>query len=203
MIPNLTLVRFGRWDDVLAADPPPEAWVYNRGIWHYSRGLAQVRKGDLSAAKKEAEALDAIAVDPAMEELILAGGTSEAKNLLAIAQHHLSAEMAAAEGDVAKAEADLRNAVTAQDALVYMEPPPWYMPMRQALGATLLEAGKAEEAAAVYREDLAQHPKNGWSLYGLAQSLEAQGKNAEAALVRAGFAYAWERADIPLQASRF
>jgi hypothetical protein len=85
----------------------------------------------------------------------------------------------------------------------YMEPPPWYFPTRQALGAALLAAGRAGHAETVYRADLEHHPKNGWSLYGLAASLRAQRKSAEAEWAQQGFAAAWARADVDLHASRF
>jgi predicted Zn-dependent protease len=77
------------------------------------------------------------------------------------------------------------------------------MPTRQVLGAMLLDVGRASEAEAVYRKDLADHPKNGWSLYGLSQSLAAQGKKDEAAWATEGFTNAWQRADVKLTASRF
>ena len=84
-----------------------------------------------------------------------------------------------------------------------MEPPPFYFPTRQALGAVLLAADRAADAEAVYRIDLEQHPKNGWSLLGLAQSLEAQGRDADAAWAAQGHRTAWARADVALGTSRF
>jgi hypothetical protein len=84
-----------------------------------------------------------------------------------------------------------------------MEPPRWYYPIRQALGAVLLDAGRAAEAEQVYREDLKNFPENGWSLYGLARALRAQGKSAEAAAVEKKFVEAWKGADVKLTASRF
>ena len=90
-----------------------------------------------------------------------------------------------------------------QDDLRYDEPPDWYFPVRQSLGAVLLSAGRPTEAEAVYREDLQRNPENGWSLYGLCQSLELQGKRKEAAAVEARFKKAWVKADVQLTASRF
>jgi predicted Zn-dependent protease len=84
-----------------------------------------------------------------------------------------------------------------------MEPPPFYFPVRQALGAVLLESGRAAEAEQVYRKDLSQYPKNGWSLYGLARSLEAQGKSDEASWADQGHRNAFAQADVSLEASRF
>ena len=90
-----------------------------------------------------------------------------------------------------------------QDALRYEEPPAWYYPVRQSLGAVLLNAGRATEAEAVYREDLRRNPENGWSLYGLTQSLRAQKKKEEAAAANQRFRKAWAQADVKLTASRF
>jgi pimeloyl-ACP methyl ester carboxylesterase len=88
------------------------------------------------------------------------------------------------------------------DGFPYSEPPVWHQPPRQVLGAILLEAGRAADAERVYREDLARFRENGWSLYGLMQSLSVQGRAAEAAQVRGRFEHAWARADIALASSR-
>ena len=90
-----------------------------------------------------------------------------------------------------------------QDGHWFTEPPPWYFPVRQSLGAALLAGGRPVEAEAVYRDDLERNPGNGWSLFGLAQSLQAQGKTADAAAVEARFRQAWSRSDVTLSASRF
>jgi tetratricopeptide (TPR) repeat protein len=96
-----------------------------------------------------------------------------------------------------------RAAVAAQDALPYTEPPFWYYPTRQSLGKALMAAEQPAEAEAVYREDLKIYPHNGWSMYGLLLSLEAQGKADEAAEVRTMFEHAWSLADVELTSSRF
>ena len=90
-----------------------------------------------------------------------------------------------------------------QDSLPYTEPPPWYFPEREALGDALLRAKRPADAETVYTEQLERTPRNGWSLYGLARSLRAQGRNEEAEQVQDAFAVAWERADVPLAASVF
>ncbi len=202
-VPVLTLARFGRWDAVLGEPRPDPARRYLTGIWHYARGLAYLRTGKADAAQNELAALRQVGADPATAELILAGGVANAAELLAIADAHLAGELAAARGDADEAVVQLELAVARQDALSYMEPPPWYFPTRQALGALLLEAGRADQAEAVHRKDLEQYPSNGWSLFGLAQSLRAQGKDEEAELVERGFAEAWSRADVELVAARF
>ena len=90
-----------------------------------------------------------------------------------------------------------------EDALAYVEPPDWHYPMRQSLGAVLLEAGRPVEAEAVYWDDLRRNRENGWSLFGLIKALEAQGKKDEVAAIQKRFDKAWSAADVKLTASRF
>ena len=202
-IPMLTLARFGRWDAVLGEPAPGAQYVYLRGINHYTRGLAFTRIGDFDMATAELAAAIFASNEERANTLVVAGGTAPAAQLLEIGVAHLEGELAAAQGDYDAAIAALQRAVALQDELVYMEPPPWYFPTRQALGAVMLDAGRAVEAEQVYRKDLDQYPSNGWSLYGLAQSLRAQQRNAEADWVQQGYENAWARADVALTASRF
>ena len=62
------------------------------------------------------------------------------------------------------------------DELEVDEPEPLPFPARHWLGAALLDAGRHADAERVYREDLAQHPHNGWALLGLQLALKGQGK---------------------------
>ncbi len=202
-IPALTLARFGRWDAILGTPRPDPRHRYLNGVWHYTRGLALVRTGRLADARDELGSLRAASREGAAAKLMLAGGTASAQSLLSIAAAHLEGEHHAASGRLGPALASLERAVREQDRLVYMEPPPWYFPTRQALGAVLLDAGRAEEAEAVYRKDLEQYPANGWSLFGLARSLEAQGRSADAQWAETGHRNAFARADVELSASRF
>ncbi|MCP5057751.1 MAG: hypothetical protein GY937_13660 [bacterium] len=201
-IPIFTLARFGKWDAILGEPQPDTVHVYLSAVWHYARGLARVRTGDLAAAEAELAELRAGAALPESEALILAGGTASARALLGIATAHLQGELAAASERHDEAVSALEDAVAQQDALVYMEPPPFYFPVRQALGAVLLEKGRVAEAATTYRRDLELYPSNGWSRFGLATSLRALGDPA-ADDAEAAFLSAWARADVELQASRF
>jgi tetratricopeptide (TPR) repeat protein len=115
----------------------------------------------------------------------------------------LAGELAGARGETEQMITELEAAVAIQDGLHYIEPPAWHFPTRHYLGAALLKLGHFAEAEAVYREDLRQYPLNGWSLFGLAESLKGQGKAAEAAEVQAQFEAAWQYADVKLAASRF
>lgn len=199
--PWFTQARFGQWDAILGNPRPDPARPYLTGIWHYARGLAFLRTEKVAEAKTELAAVDAQAAREESAALILAGGTASAQTLLAIASDHLRGELAHAEGRKAEAVDALESAVSRQDSLIYMEPPPWYFPTRQALGAILLEQERAADAEGVYRKDLEQHPKNGWATFGLAASLRAQGKDDSAAA--AEFAKAWKNADVELKTSRF
>jgi tetratricopeptide (TPR) repeat protein len=129
--------------------------------------------------------------------------SSSGSTLLEIAAYILRGQLAGARNQTEKMIAHLKEAMRIQDNLRYIEPPAWYYPVRHNLGAAVLEANRAREAEAVYRKDLEQYPHNGWALFGLAQSLYAQGKIEVAAEVQKRFEKAWEHADVTLAASRF
>jgi tetratricopeptide (TPR) repeat protein len=197
-MPLEVLVRFGKWDDVLAAPQPAEYLPIARGLWHCARGIAHAAKGDISSAKEEQEKFaEARAKLP--EEAFFSN--NKGRDLLHVAQHLLAGEILYRAGKTDQALAELRQAVAAEDLLRYAEPPDWLIPTRHALGATLLHAGRAEEAEKVYRADLEKLPENGWSLYGLAKSLSLQGKKDEAADAQKRFAKAWQDADIQISSS--
>jgi tetratricopeptide (TPR) repeat protein len=198
--PAVALTRFGRWKEVLLEPMPAPDFPTAQGLVHQARGLAQVRTGNLPAAAAELSALDAIRQrTPATAKVAM----NSAQDVLAIAAGVLAAELALARGDREAALRQLERAAQAEDALSYDEPPDWGFPVRHQLGAALLAAGHPVQAEAVYRADLQRHPNNGWALFGLAKSLQAQGKAAEAAEARQAFDVAWKRADVELTASAF
>jgi tetratricopeptide (TPR) repeat protein len=198
--PLLAQALFARWDAVLAEPAPPARMLYVTGAWRYSRGLALNAQGRREEAGRELAALRAVQASvPADRTLANFFKMSE---MLELASQVLAGEIAARGGDADTAVKRLAEAVRIQDGHWFTEPPPWYFPVRQSLGAALLQAGRAAEAEAVYREDLRRNPENGWSLFGLAQSLRAQNKTAEAAAVDARFRRAWARADVTLTSSR-
>jgi tetratricopeptide (TPR) repeat protein len=199
-IPTLALVQFGRWDEILAEPMPDASLDYATAIQHYARGTAFARKGDLAAARRERAAL--VPLRDTTKITFLDANDYPATALLQIADALLQGEIAAASNALPQAIGHFRRAVDLQDALPYTEPPFWYYPTRQSLGEALLKAKRIAEAEAVYRKDLAAYPHNGWSMYGLIQSLEAQKKTAEAAEVRKMFEHAWGRADVKLTGSR-
>ncbi len=199
--PVVALVRFGRWDEVLREPAPPREWLYTRGVWHYARGLAFSAKGQAPEARRELGELEAALQSMPAERTV--AFFFRGRNLLQLAANVLAGEIAAKAGDTATAERLLRAAVTEQDTHWFTEPPPWYFPVRHALGAVLLQGNRAAAAEQVYREDLKNNPGNGWALYGLAQSQRAQGKTAEATQTEETFRRAWTQADVTLSASRF
>ena len=196
--PVMTLARFGRWDDVLKEPMPGPDLRYASGIAHYARGLAFAAKGKASEAAAELDTVRAMSGLLAPDQMV---SINYAAPLLRIAASALAGEIAMARNDGAAAARNLRIAVAAEDSLHYDEPPTWYYPTRQQLGAVLLKSGRAKEAELVYREDLRRHPENGWGLFGLARALRAQGKTGEAATVDARFRKAWAHADVTLSAS--
>jgi len=199
-IPILTLVQFGRWQEVLDEPPFPAEHDYSTAIGHYAHGVALANLGRVDEARQHRASL--VPLRDSVKVRFLDSIDYPASELLHIADDLLQGEIARADGDLDAAIGHFAAAVARQDELPYMEPPFWYYPNRQSLGAALLEAERAEEAEAVYREDLRQYPHNGWAMSGLAHSLEAQGRDEEAATVREHLAIAWAKADVELTSSR-
>jgi tetratricopeptide (TPR) repeat protein len=202
LMPLYTKALFGQWEEILRESPPPADLLYPTGIWHYARGLAFLRQGKLEQATQELEDLKGIVKDPAIADLTIFD-LNAIPQVLKIAEGVLSGEIAAKNGEHDTAVAQLKEAIELEDGLNYTEPKDWYLPPRQVLGAVLLEAGKSNEAEQVYRQDLLAHPQNGWSLFGLEKSLEAQGKLDEAKTAQQEFEEAWADADVTLTSSRF
>jgi tetratricopeptide (TPR) repeat protein len=193
--------RFGQWDKILA-EPEPIARYTHARAWRYlARGIARAAQGDPVGARAEERAFAAARAQ-------IPAGATYRKNPLAdimeIAARLLDGEILLREGKIDAALAALQAAVEREDKLRYAEPPAWAQPVRQALGAALLQRNRLIEAEQVYREDLARTADNGWSLFGLAQSLRLQNKNAdEAAALEARFKHVWAHADVTLTSSCF
>ncbi|MGB3627587.1 MAG: hypothetical protein WA989_17285 [Henriciella sp.] len=199
-IPVLAHVQFGKWDDILAMDAPPAELDYSNAMHHYARGVALARLGKADEAVTEREALAGL--KDSVQINFMDTNDYPASVLLNIADHLLLGEIDMARGIPNSAAIHYRQAVSLQDSLPYMEPPFWYYPSRQSLGEALLEADRFAEAEAVYREDLEDYPRNGWSMYGLMMALEAQDKSDEAGEVKAKFDEVWANADVELTGSR-
>lgn len=199
-IPLLALTQFAKWGAILAEPQPKASLQFSNAIWHYARGVAQARQGKIELATAESNALKSLLQTDKI--LFLDGNDYPASTVLSIADQLLSGEIAMAAADHTTAVIAFEKAVTAQDSLPYTEPPFWYYPSRQSLGEALLKSGDNDAAESTYREDLKRYPRNGWSMFGLIQSLEAQGKTVEAAKVRAKFDNVWFRSDVTLSGSR-
>lgn len=193
----LISVRFGRWDDVLKAPEPAAASApISNAFWHWARGMALVGTGKTAEAEA---ALKTFKTKSAAIPADTGYGQNTTGAVFKIAEQFLNARLAAARGDRKAAVNFLRQAVAAEDALAYDEPPGWYHPLsRESLGGALLLDRQYAEAEAVFREDLRRNRRNGRSLFGLAESLRAQGRTREAELVGREFERAWKHADTRL-----
>ncbi|MDE2690816.1 MAG: tetratricopeptide repeat protein [Acidobacteriota bacterium] len=199
--PLFARVRFGRWQEVLDTPRPPAGQTFQTAMWHYAQGLALAAGGDPRGARRHLKALGKLRRSTELAELSISFATGS--DLVRLTEHLLAGEIQATRGRMGRAIDEMRSAVTLQDSFRYAEPPSFHYPVRQSLGAVLLEAGRASEAEAVYRRDLEHNPHNGWSLFGLAQALRAQERNQEANEVHKRFVEAWQSADVEPEASVF
>jgi tetratricopeptide (TPR) repeat protein len=205
------LIRFGKWREIIAQELPADRDLYcsTVAITHYAKGVAHAALGDVAAAEA-ARALFREATERVPKSRHI--HNVPCVQLLAVAEEMLEGEIAYRRDELDKAFAHLRAASALEDDLPYDEPWGWMQPVRHALGALLLEQGRAAEAEAVYREDLglggslprAQiHPDNLWALRGLLDCLERRGETAETILTRQRAAFAAARADLPVSVSCF
>ena len=201
--PLFAYTRFGEWETILNEPRPPADSLFWIGVWHYARGLAFTAKNKLNEANRELDELRKIAAQKSLDDYRVTFSRNGAKAILEIGVEVLSGEISAKLGDYDQAVARLHRAVLLEDNLIYNEPPDWHVPARQSLGAVLLDADRPAEAEAIYWQDLGHNRENGWSLFGLMQSLKAQGKTEAAVLIEARFRKAWSNADVALTASRF
>jgi tetratricopeptide (TPR) repeat protein len=191
----LTLVRFGRFDEVIGVTNRPRGEIQG-GLWDFAQGYAHLRKGDADFARVYLERVKRTAASSTAMVRVHA-----AKDLLGIVAGILEGEIARAEGSLDMAISAFERAALMQEALTYDEPEPLPFHAFHWLGAALLEARRYEAAEAAYRRELRDHPHNGWSLLGLQQSLRGQGKPT--ADVDADLKASWSRADTWTRASRF
>ncbi len=201
LTPLFTKLRFAMWDQVLAEPAPAEDLRYSRAIWHAARAVAHAAQGHVAEAEKDRAALAAIKDDAALKTMYVSS-VNTASAIAAIAYEVASGELRAHQKRVGDAVKHFAAAVKLEDALIYMEPPDWPIPVRQMQGAALVALGRAAEAEAAFRGDLKKFPKNGWSLSGLQASLEQQKRMADAAAAAADLAAAWRRADVRVAAGR-
>ena len=196
--PIFVLVRFHRWDDVLELPAPNANLSMTAAFWHFARGSAFAARNQMAMAVAERTILDtARRQTPADQEFSMY--SNKAQTFLDLAENILDARIAAAKGGNEQAIKLWEKAVEIEDKLYYGEPPEWFYPVRESLGAALLLNGQAEQAEAVFRADLEQYPRNPRSLFGLMKALEAQKKISKVEQVRREFEAAWKNADVALE----
>ena len=194
------MVRFGLWDDILA-EPVPNPKLLGLSAGHrYAMAVALAAKGRIDDAKAQIVELEKIAIAAGPDDN---AGLNSLKDVLTVAVLTAQARIAWAQGNPDEAIELLRDSVAKEDSLAYDEPSDWFFPVRHLLGAVLLQAGKGADAEIVYRDDLRRNPGNGWALFGLAQALKAQGRDADFQNSQALFKESWKNADISLATSAF
>jgi tetratricopeptide (TPR) repeat protein len=191
----LTLTRFGRFDEVRAITNRPKNEVTG-GLWDFAQGYAHLRQGEVDFAN-----VYLARVNKAAETSTASFRVHSAKNLLGVVAAILEGEIHRSAGDLPGAIACFERAVSIEDALVYDEPEPLPFAARHWLGAALLDANRYEDAERVYREELVDHPHNGWSLLGLQKALAARGLSSPE--VDADLSASWGRSDTWIRTSRF
>ncbi len=197
-MPLQTRIRFGKWDEVLAAKDFPEYFPIARAMRHASRAVAYAAKGDVNGAQSEAAEFEtmrkAIPADASF-------GNNSATTILGLESQLVAGEILLAQGDLAQAARVLKKGVADEDQVKYNEPPDWIQPMRHTLGAVLEKAGRHQEAREVYLVDLKVHPNNGWALRGLASAYRAEGNMKMASKYERRFKQAWAKADVAIETS--
>lgn len=196
-LPLQIMARFHRWADILAVPQPDASQAVTKAAWHYTRALAFANTSKPEQARAELAALRAAA--PGMATIIFnSSGPHNSEVIPQMMAEIVEAALAEAQHQTDASIAHLQRAVSLEDTLDYDEPPDWLAPTRESLGAALLAAGKAAAAERVFREDLRRNARNPRSLFGLAETLQAEGKTAEAASVREQFEQGWKLADTKL-----
>jgi tetratricopeptide (TPR) repeat protein len=201
MTPLWVDARFDKWDAIFSRAEPDKELPATHAMWRYTRTLAFAARGQNEKAAVEREEFGKEAAGFPAEGKI--GEFNSGSVVLALAGHVLDARIAAAKGDREGSVAHWREAVAVQDTLNYDEPPDWFYPVRESLGAALLNAGNPIEAEKVFRDDLARNPRNPRSLFGLTQALKAQNRDADATWTESEFKSAWKSADSQLSLADF
>jgi tetratricopeptide (TPR) repeat protein len=191
-IPMAVEIRFHHWNEILKMPEPDAAMKTASVFWHFGRGMALASTGKVTDAEAEYKIVsDAEAATPP-DVIFQMPINNKAKDIMKIAKDVLGAKIAVAKKDNSGAIAMLRDAVAIQDTLKYGEPPDWFFPVRESLGATLLMSGDADGAQKVFREDLERNLRNPRSLWGLHQALLQQKRGYDAGFVQKQFEASWK-----------
>ena len=194
--PTLIMVRFRRWDDILRLPAPDQRLTAATALWHFGRAMAYASMGKLESAEKERSLAGSAAKALPADRMY---GFNTAISVFSVAEKVLSARIAMAKNDKRAAIEFLKKALEVEDSLNYDEPEDWYIPVRESLGAALILNGDYVEAEKVFRAELEKHRRNGRALFGLIESLKAQGKRQAAPFVQREFEAAWKNADTKLR----
>jgi tetratricopeptide (TPR) repeat protein len=198
-VPLAVEVRFQKWDQILTMPQPPAAMQTTTVFWHFSRGMALAAKGKVAEAEAEHHIVSEAADKTPRDQVFAMPVNNKAKDVLNIATNVLGAKIALVKKNSENAIVMLRRAVSIQDSLKYDEPPDWFYPVRESLGAVLLLNGNAAEAEKVFRDDLDRNPRNPRSLFGLAEALRAQKRSYDAQFVDKQFQSNWKSTEIKLK----
>ena len=189
------LIRFRRWAEIQKLPEPDKNMRLAHAFWRFGQGMAESGTGQMDRAVKDrsllAAEIKAIPADAVW-------GYNSAHPVLDVAALMLDGNIARARRDYKQAADLLQKAALAEDRLNYDEPPDWYLPPRESLGAVLFTAGRFTEAEAAFRAELKAHPKNPRALFGLAECLRAEKKAGEEGVVRKDFTDGWKFADTKL-----
>jgi tetratricopeptide (TPR) repeat protein len=198
-IPMAVDLRFHKWNQILSLQQPDASMKTMTVFWHFSRGMALAATGKVSDAEAEHKIVADAEQSTSPDVVFTMPVNNKTKDILKIAENVLGAKIAMAKKDNAQAISMLTEAVAIQDSLKYGEPPDWFFPVRESLGAALLMNGDAAGAEKVFRADLDRNPRNPRSLFGLHQSLKAQDRAYDAGFVQDQFHSAWKGGDSALK----
>ncbi len=187
--------RFHKWDEIMKQPQPDASLPSTIAVWHFARGVAFAARGDIANAEAEQRAFlraEKTVPPDSMSSLNPTG------KILTIAEDVLAARIAEAKHDYQKALDNFFKGIKDEDSLAYDEPPQWFHPVRESLGGFLLRIGNYVDASGLFRADLERNKHSGRSLFGLMESLKAQKKTSEAAVIQKEFEKAWKNADTKL-----
>lgn len=194
--PTLIMVRFRQWDDILKSAAPDRKLIVTSALWRFGRAMAYASTGRIESAEKERIEMLSLAKAIPADQMY---GLNTPGSVFSIAEASLNARIAMAKNDKRAAIGFLKKAIEVEDSLNYDEPEGWYVPVRESLGGALMLNGENSEAEKVFRAELEKHRRNGRALFGLMESLKAQGKKEAAAFVQREFETAWKNADTKLR----
>jgi tetratricopeptide (TPR) repeat protein len=199
VVPTFVDLFFAKWDVILKTPEPPAVAPTARGLWHYARGVALAANSRVEQAEKEREAVKRIREE--IPEEMMFGGTqlSPARRVLDLASSALEARIASARGEPSVAQRAWEDAIRVEDSLAYDEPPTWFTSTRVSMGAELLRDSRFSEAEKVFRDELDRNPRNPRALFGLSESLKAQGKLVDAGWIDRQLKVEWKNPEAPLR----